>query len=127
MLVMPENRPRKSEMPIDTNNRDRIMMRDKFLLFILLCLTTSATIATPVTIDDESFGVFYENPMNTDKGLVLYIRNKNCFGSYRIVRNELVIGSGDINVRGSEKIIPFGTTRFRLDCGPQQSLVITRE
>lgn len=103
------------------------MMRDKLLLLILLCLINTATIAAPVTIDDESFGVFYESPMNTNKGLVLYISNKNCFGSYRIASNELVIGNGDINARGPEKIIPFGTTRFRIDCGPQQSLVITRE
>ncbi len=109
------------------------MIQNKILLFIILALvgtfTTAVTVATaaPVSIDDESFGVFYESPMNTNKGLVLYISNKNCFGTYRIASNELVIANGDINARGPEKVIPFGTTRFRVDCGPQQSLLITRE
>ena len=97
------------------------------LIFLLLAILNSAVLAESVSIDDESFGVFYESPMNTDKGLVLYISNKNCFGSYRIANNELVIASGDVNARGPEKTIPFGTTRFRLDCGPQQSLLITRQ
>jgi hypothetical protein len=97
------------------------------LPLMLFSIFSSTAFAESVSIDDESFGVFYENPMNTDKGLVLYISNKNCFGSYRIARNELLIGNGDINARGPEKIIPFGTARFRLDCGPQQSLLITRQ
>ena len=96
-------------------------------IFLLLMAFSIAVFAESVSIDDESFGVFYESPMNTDKGLVLYISNKNCFGSYRVANNELVIAQGDVNARGPEKTIPFGTARFKLDCGPQQSLLITRQ
>ena len=96
-------------------------------LFILLSGLSATIYAEDISVDDESFGVFYESPMNTNKGLVLYISNKNCFGSYRIANNELIIASGDVNARGPEKLVQFGTARFKLDCGPQQSLVITRE
>ena len=95
------------------------------VLLSLTCVTTSAGEAT--TIDDESFGVFYENPMNNNRGLILYISAKNCVGSYRVINNEIVLASGNINGRGPEKTIPFGTTKFRIDCGPLQSLVVTRE
>jgi hypothetical protein len=97
-----------------------------FTTFALLTVCAVAT-AESMSIDDESFGVFYETPMNTNKGLILYISNKNCFGNYRVANNELVIGNGEINARGPEKVIPFGTTKFRVDCGPQQSLVLSRE
>jgi len=99
----------------------------KPVAFFALSLISTLVAGESMSIDDESFGVFYESPMNTNKGLILYISNKNCFGSYRIANNELVIGNGDINARGPEKVIPFGTTKFRVDCGPQQSLVLTRE
>jgi len=103
------------------------MNAGKSTLFIALCLMSNLLNAAPLSIDDESFGVFYETPMNTNKGLVLYISNKNCVGAYRIANNDIVIATGDINARGPEKVIHFGTTNFRLDCGPQQSLVVTRE
>ena len=99
----------------------------KILLSLALFAISNSLVAAPVSIDDESFGIFYESPMNTNKGLVLYITNKNCIGSYRIANTDIVIANGEINGRGPEKTIPFGTTRFRVDCGPQQSLVITRE
>jgi len=102
-------------------------MKISTIVLYLLLSFSSMAIAAPISVDDESFGVFYETPMNTNKGLVLYISNKNCFGSYRIANNEIVIATGDINARGPEKTIPFGTTRFRVDCGPLQSLLITRE
>ena len=97
------------------------------LLLVVFVTLSSHAIAGSITIDDESFGVFYESPMNSNKGLILYISNKNCFGSYRITNNELVIASGDVNARGPEKTIQFGTARFEIDCGPLQSLVITRK
>ena len=99
----------------------------KRFAFIAVSFACTVAAAESVSIDDESFGVFYETPMNTNKGLVLYISNKNCYGSYRIANGELVIASGDINARGPEKTIPFGTTKFRVDCGPMQSLLITRQ
>ena len=97
------------------------------ILFIVLGLMSNTLLAAPISIDDESFGVFYESPMNSNKGLILYISNKNCVGSYQVANNEIVIANGSINARGPEKIIHFGTTRFRVDCGPLQSLVITRQ
>lgn len=97
------------------------------ILLVVFAMLSSQALADSITIDDESFGVFYESPMNTNKGLILYISNKNCFGSYRIANNEQVIATGDVNARGPEKTIQFGTARFRIDCGPLQSLVITRK
>jgi hypothetical protein len=108
-------------------DKDCIMKTFRLLAYAVFSFTCSVAAAEPVSIDDESFGVFYETPMNTNKGLVLYIRNKNCFGSYSVSNNDLVIATGDINSRGPEKIIPFGTAKFRVDCGPQQSIVINRE
>lgn len=99
----------------------------KAISIILFALFSSLAVAEGISIDDESFGVFYESPMNSNKGLILYISNKNCFGSYRIANNEQVIASGDVNARGPEKTIQFGTARFQIDCGPLQSLVITRK
>lgn len=99
----------------------------KGISIILFVSFSSLAFAEAISIDDESFGVFYESPMNSNKGLILYISNKNCFGSYRIANNEQVIASGDVNARGPEKTVQFGTARFRIDCGPLQSLVITRK
>ena len=103
------------------------MNATKSLFLIALGLMSNTLFAAPLSIDDESFGVFYESPMNTNKGLILYISNKNCVGSYQVANNEIIIANGSVNARGPEKIIHFGTTKFRIDCGPLQSLVITRE
>ena len=80
-----------------------------------------------LTIDQESFGVFYENPTFTDKGLILFIDNDKCVAKYRVVHNEVVVGSGQINTRAREKIIPFGTTTLRIECGSLNALTITRQ
>lgn len=99
----------------------------RWIFFIVLGLMSHTLLAAPLSIDDESFGVFYESPMNTNKGLILYVSNKSCVGTYRIANNDIVIANGSVNARGPEKIIHFGTTKFRVDCGPLQSLIITRE
>ena len=103
------------------------MITKRITFFVALCACSTMLTAAPLSIDDESFGVFYESPMNSNKGLVLYLSNKNCIGSYRITNNDIVVATGEINTRGPEKVIHFGTTKFRVDCGPQQSLVISRE
>jgi len=96
-------------------------------LSTILLFTASAQANDTIQIDDNSFGVFYESPMNTDKGLVLYVSNNNCIGKYRITTNELVVANGEVNARGPAKIIHFGNAKFRLDCGPQQALTLIRE
>lgn len=93
------------------------------MAFVLLPVYAGETI----NIDDDSFGVFYEHPMNSDKGLILYINNSNCMGKYRIANNELIIAEGEINAKGPSKGIYLGSTKLRVDCGVQHGMKITRE
>ena len=95
--------------------------------FTVAFTTTNALAAAKVSIEDDSFGVVYENPGNTNKGLILFMSNSKCIGSYRIANNELVIANGNINARGPNKHITLGTAKFNVDCGPMQSLVLTRQ
>jgi len=97
------------------------------LVILLLTLASRVYAAEKIKIDDESFGVIYETPMNTIKGLILYINNNKCVGSYRIANNDFVVANGEINARGPNKHIILGTARFNIDCGPSQSLVLNRE
>jgi len=97
------------------------------LALFTVAFATNAHAAAKVSIEDDSFGVVYENPGNTNKGLILFISNSKCVGSYRIANNELVIASGDINARGPSKLVILGTAKFNIDCGPMQSLVLMRQ
>ncbi|HEY5604352.1 MAG TPA: hypothetical protein VIM41_14720 [Gammaproteobacteria bacterium] len=104
-----------------------MLMKIFSALYIGIFFAVSAHASQTMTVDDNSFSVFYESPMNADKGLILYISNNNCTGSYRITTNDLVIASGEINGRGPSKLVHFGNVRLRVDCGPAQVLTLTPE
>ena len=107
------------------------MMQKRMLLAgcLFLTIVSSVYAADSINIDDDSFAVIYESPMNSDKGLILFIRNSKCIGSYRITNSnsDLIIAQGDINTRGPEKTIYLGQAKLRVDCGPLQSLTVTRQ
>ncbi|MCI0508075.1 MAG: hypothetical protein L0Z73_18500 [Gammaproteobacteria bacterium] len=65
--------------------------------------------------------------MSADKGLILYISNSSCVGSYCIATHELVIATGEINGKEPAKLIHFRQSKIRVDCGPQQSLILIQE
>jgi hypothetical protein len=102
----------------------------------MIVLTPVAALAAPgnplsahqsVTVEHEGFGVIYESPTFSDRGLILYVDNNRCVAQYRIVRNEIVVGNGQLNVRTKEKQIPFGTAILRFECDLSNALVITRQ
>jgi len=94
---------------------------------VLAGLNHSAYAASKVSIDDDSFGVLYESPAQGNKGLILFISNSKCIGSYHVATQERVIASGELNARGPNKHITLGTAKFNVDCGPLQSLLLIRE
>ena len=106
-------------------------MLKRTLLATPLLLTIASTVhaADTINIDDDSFAVIYESPMNSDKGLIMFISNSKCVGSYRIANSnsDFIIAQGDINARGPKKTIHLGQAKLLVDCGPIQSLTVTRQ
>ncbi|MGD8568395.1 MAG: hypothetical protein PVJ39_09930 [Gammaproteobacteria bacterium] len=103
------------------------------ILFIILPVQSLAaatdllSTGQKTTIEHESFGVLYESPTFTNKGLILFVDNDRCVAKYRVVLDEIVIGSGQLNARAKERLVPFGITTLRFDCDMANALVITRE
>jgi hypothetical protein len=102
-------------------------------LFIAYPIQSLAAATDPLTtgqeleVEHESFGVLYESPTFTNKGLILFVDNDRCVAKYRVVLGEIVIGSGQLNVRAKERLVPFGTATLRFACDMTNALVITRE
>lgn len=101
--------------------------------FILFPMQSPAATTDPLStgqqlsIAHESFGVLYESPTFTNKGLILFVDNDRCVAKYRVVLDEIVIGSGQLNVRAKDRLVPFGTTTLRFVCGTANELLITRQ
>ena len=61
-------------------------------------------------IENNSFGVIKDK----SEQLVMFIQNNEAQAIYKIVFNEIVLGEGSIDVRGKQKVIPFGDIKITI-------------
>lgn len=98
-----------------------------FFINLLLLMSLPVIADGVIKIENNSFGVVRENHDNNNGGLILFVNNNNCVSMYRVAMKELILGEGEMDVKGFKKYIQFGNEVLEIACETQNALSIRKK
>jgi hypothetical protein len=99
-------------------------MKHLLLSFIFLLGHAGMALGQERLIENHGFGIFTAEDGRT----VLYLRNEECIGGYKVANGEVILGEGKVDFRHEPSFeIPFGGKELVVSCvGGDRLRVVVR-